>query len=127
MDRTGGEIVAEFQNIIKQLNRLCKMNFNSNNCSNTCPLELLHKKYLDAPSCKEELFVHTKEVEQIVSEWAAEHPEPIYPTWGEYLASIGVMKPAKPDETYEIWFTQLYSTNIPADIAQKLGLQPKEG
>ena len=58
--------------------------------------------------------------------WAAEHPEPVYPTWGEYLASIGVMKPVQHDKAYEVWFAQLYSTNIPADIAEKLGIAPKE-
>jgi hypothetical protein len=46
---------------------------------------------------------------------------------GEYLASIGVMKSAEPDKAYEVWFDQLYSTNIPADTAQKLGIEPKEG
>lgn len=66
------------------------------------------------------------ELEEALLSWAAEHPEPVYPTWGEYLASIGVMKPAQPDKAYEVWFTQLYSTNIPADIAQKLGIEPKE-
>lgn len=119
--------MAEFQNIIRQLNRLCEVNRATNNCANTCPLALLHKKYLDAPSCKDELFVHTKEVEQVVTEWAKENPEPVYPSWGEWLVEQGmaIAEKAKPSGiNYKT--TTMVKRRIPADIAQKLGIEPKE-
>ena len=57
-------------------------------------------------------------------QWAAEHPDPVYPTWGEWLVKMGVaeigsgmlgIQPAIAEQP------------IPADIAGKLGVKPKEG
>jgi hypothetical protein len=60
--------------------------------------------------------------------WAAEHPEPVYPTWGEWLESIEVIKynDRADSVNYLIRPTHKINTRIPADIAQKLGLQTKE-
>ena len=53
-----------------------------------------------------------------IEKWAAENPEPVYPTWGAYL-----------HEKYpnEVMLEEVFAKSIPADIAQKLGLEPKEG
>ena len=61
--------------------------------------------------------------------WAAEHPEPVYPTWGDWLAEIGLISWGNNgDGVYSVMVpTFKMCTKIPADIAQKLGLQPKEG
>ena len=45
-------------------------------------------------------------------EWAEAHPEPEYPTWVEWFNSMGGVDCGEP---------------IPADIAEKLGIKPKEG
>ena len=113
--------MAGFQEVCKHLKRMCERY--GNNCIK-CPLD--DKDFCDL-SAGDRTAETYKKAEEIIMSWAAEHPEPKYPTWGEYLASIGVMKPAKLDEAYEVWFTQLYSTKIPADIAEKLGIEPKEG
>lgn len=60
-------------------------------------------------------------IEKEVMAWAAEHPEPVYPTWVEWFREIGVVPPEQ--KGFHIWLHD----HIPADIAQKLGLQPKEG
>ena len=112
--------MAEFIEVARAKRRMCNMH--KKKCSE-CKLQE-NCSLLNAFAYNDN---EVKKFENEVMSWAAEHPEPQYPTWSEYLASIGVMKPAQPDKTYEVWFTQLYSTNIPADIAHKLGIEPKEG
>ena len=118
--------MAEFVQTMKDWKRMCNAMGQEDEYTACDKCDL---RDFDCPAIyeKECNSADWKHVERVVAKWAAEHPEPQYPTWGEYLASIGVMKPAQPDKAYEVWFTQLYSTNIPADLAQKLGLQPKEG
>ena len=67
------------------------------------------------------------ELEHIIMQWAAEHPEPVYPTWWEWLFGIGaVTRKVKPDVASNLIETGLLDP-IPADIAEKLGIEPKEG
>jgi hypothetical protein len=56
--------------------------------------------------------------------WAAEHPEPVYATFREWLISIGVIGQMS---THSIIADKLAMTPIPADLSEKLGLKPKEG
>jgi len=66
-------------------------------------------------------FKDAKLVEKIVMAWAAEHPEPVYPTWEEWLSD-------KYNLAYNDDFRLAMSREyIPADIAEKLGIEPKEG
>ncbi len=68
--------------------------------------------------------------------WAAEHPEPVYPTWGEWLISVGAARKIPTGIPFELpdrrivdppWETVVdTNTHIPADIAQKLGIKPNE-
>ena len=62
-------------------------------------------------------------VEAKVTVWAAEHPEPVYPTWWSWLINEGVIEKGS---TYTGAFDQLKTKSIPADIAEKLGVEPKE-
>lgn len=70
-------------------------------------------------------------------QWAAEHPEPVYPTWREWQHSMfpdadvrispcefGSMDRFKCDDKT---CTECMEQKIPADIAEKLGIKPKEG
>jgi hypothetical protein len=71
-------------------------------------------------------------IEKVVMSWAAEHPEPVYPTFGEWLEKQGIVKLVNGDR-YEKDGRKVYmllesvENQIPADIAQKLGIEPKEG
>lgn len=65
------------------------------------------------------------DVEKNVTAWAAEHPEPVYPTWEEWLITQGVIK-ENPNGGVGYPMPKLLEP-IPADIAQKLGIEPKEG
>ena len=60
-----------------------------------------------------------KKLENEVISWAAEHPEPVYPTWGQYFRRYYGLEYCKGHE--------MLLENIPADIAQKLGIELKEG
>lgn len=73
-------------------------------------------------------FKDAKLVEEIVMAWAAKHPEPVYPTWHDYLHSIGVLykKHTAGGDVTEIHWGNMMAP-IPAELAQKLGLHPKEG
>lgn len=117
--------MVKFQEVIRQFHRMCK----SGNCIEikTCPL----MKKPNAESCIMYAFENPCDFENIVMAWAAEHPEPVYPTWLEWLESLG----------FGIAYRDGYDTNgvdgwafsfneaekpIPADLAQKLGIKPKE-
>ena len=100
--------MAEFSEVMKQLNRICT----KSDCTN-CPMESM--------GCCGNIGFHcsnpikAERIEKIVMQWAAEHPEPKYPSWEEYLCSIG------------FWSYNSLSKPIPADIAKRLGIEPKEG
>lgn len=57
-----------------------------------------------------------------VEKWAADNPEPKYPTWGEYLCNIGLIHDCTESEDVVL---RLFNNVIPTEMAQKLGLQPK--
>lgn len=72
--------------------------------------------------------------EKEIMEWAAEHPEPVYPTWIEWLQERGIIPTF--DEAIKSMSSRTRAASfyvtaeafqpIPADIAQKLGIKPKE-
>jgi hypothetical protein len=71
---------------------------------------------------------HPALVEAAVMRWAAEHPEPVYETWFEYLLRIGVIPENAPTGGEYQWIVEsIKHKHIPADIAEKLRLQLKEG
>lgn len=107
--------MADFVQTMKDWRRMCK----SYTQCGACPLY----KY-DPGKCGRAVE-HTEQlldklnysiVEDTVNKWAAEHPEPVYPTWGTWLA-----------EKYDFDLREIMYAPIPADIAQKLGIEPKEG
>lgn len=125
--------MAEYNDVIKQFKRMCRYT-NHSGLPNECPL------YCKGHGCNIShcrlLAFEDKKFQNVVMSWAADHPEPVYPTWGDYLLSIGVVKiipdgiPAElPNgdivEPPKSFYVDL-NANIRSDIAQKLGLQPKE-
>ena len=108
--------MAEFTEVCKQWRRMCdsfgdKACQSYRPCAEQCPVGA-------NPVCGELREATPDDIQKFewaVMAWAAEHPEPKYPSWEEYLCSIGFCS-----------YNSL-SEPIPADIAQKLGLKPKEG
>ena len=75
--------------------------------------------------CRKIAFERPVEFAANVMQWAAEHPEPVYPTLKEWLKSAGFVTTFSVDCGEAIHVE--WDKPIPADIAEKLGLQPKEG
>ena len=69
-----------------------------------------------------------EDIELRIMSWAADHPEPVYPTWAEWLMEHGLVYAS--DSAYmKPWFVvnqRRIEKPIPDDIAQKLGIKPKE-
>ena len=110
--------MAEYVEVMNQKRRMCNSYVL---CSMGCPL-------YDTDFCSKNSGEKTNadflEVERRTMAWAAEHPEPVYPTFREWLISIGIIDQMS---THSVIADTLAMTRIPADLAQKLGIEPKEG
>ena len=124
--------MSEFTEVMRQAKRMCKA-FDDGHCSE-CPIG-------DANALECGITVTSdmdcKEVERRVMQWAAEHPEPSYHIWDEWQNSV--FPDAEKDITpctfgsrdlLNCFLDKTCSTckeqQIPADIAEKLGIKPKE-
>ena len=115
--------MAEFAQTMKDWHRMCKaMTFKKPNdpCS-VCKLEAYgcSPVYEAIDSYQD---VDFEVVGETITAWAAEHPEPKYQSWGEWLSEIGVFQCEDGE-----WRFAKANEPIPADIAEKLGIEPKEG
>lgn len=124
--------MAEFQEVARHWKRMCSRYWTITSCHG-CPIAE-HEGAYEACSAYETDVV---KMEELVMDWAAEHREPVYPTWEEWLLDNGVFEPdnvlingkcrfymeGKP--VLNIPTKKIYD-RIPADIAEKLGLEPKE-
>lgn len=99
--------MAEFQEVMRQKERMC----DSILCYK-CDIWRLCGD--NSSACQQFISNNPKKAEKVIMSWAKEHPEPIYPTWGEYLHALH-NEPSSRE----------LSKPIPADIAQKLGIEPK--
>jgi len=118
--------VAEFAEVMRQWVRA-----KIANSGGDMPLCSVQAKCIDA--------IEIKKIEQEVMAWAEENPEPVYPTWEEWLNSLGLIMQKEGTFT-EYRLNEIHSEimqvnvltskgdqHIPADIAEKLGIEPKEG
>ena len=110
--------MAEFRKVMEQWRRFCKSHSNCGECEFDGK-DICGQAHLsDVPYSDMELRIMS---------WAAEHPEPQYPTWWKYMCMIGVIPDELGDKTLgEMTVYSLMNTPIPADIAEKLGIEPKE-
>lgn len=118
--------MAEFQEMVRELHRLCETQrrLHENTC-NKCPIKIATMGTIF--QCYRYVLEKPKEAENIIMSWAAEHPEPVYPTWGEWLMQLGVMGRTSREMSNPYYAEAKAASPIPADIAQKLGIEPKEG
>ena len=104
--------MAEFSEVIKQFKRMCKSISAAKCTRGECSMG---REFgcENISQCRKIAFEAYDEFELRVMKWAAEHPV-IYPTWDQWLATQGV-------RSYDD-----LDNHIPADIAEKLGIEPKE-
>ena len=124
--------MSEFTDVMEQAKRMCKT-FSDGHCSE-CPIGNADVLECGITVTSE---MDCEEVERRVMQWAKKHPEPVYPTWDEWQNSVF------PDAEIDItpctfgsrdrlncFLEKTCSTckeqQIPADIAEKLGIKPKE-
>lgn len=105
--------MTEFQVVARHWKRMCKKYWRSTTCHG-CPIAENEKVY-EACSGYD---IDIGKMEELVMAWAAEHPEPVYPS---YLEVFGWGHKKTWAEIKDI-----LANPIPADIAQKLGIEPKE-
>ena len=105
----------EFQEVIKQMKLMCA--FFSPMC-NGCKLCMEMGTNNFCGEEPKEIRSDPALVEAVFMEWAAEHPEPVYETWGQYFRRYYGLEYCKGHE--------MLLENIPADIAKKLGIKTKE-
>lgn len=118
--------MANFNEVIKQFKRMCRYT-NYSGLTTGCPL------YQPGRGCNishcRKLAFDDEKFAGVVMAWAAEHPELVYPTWWEWLENMGIVGKAK-SEYSEVFDTISVGMRmfdpIPADIAQKLGIEPRE-
>ena len=113
--------MAEFTKVAHEWVRMCKAYSDAGDCLK-CPM-------VTNPICgymSDDNVANDKEIskaEADIMSWAAEHPEPVYPTWAEYLETLELYNKSVSDS---VMIDKLEITHIPAGIAQKLGIEPKE-
>lgn len=108
--------MAEYTEVMKTQKRMCKYYEKISDSCEGCPI---HEEEIAYICCEAPCAIDIKDVdkaEKLIMAWAVEHQEPVYPTWREYI-----------EDYTGILMIDVIDDPIPADIAEKLGLQPKEG
>lgn len=122
--------MADFTEVMRQWGRMCKALWGEEKFAKSCDgCEFQSKydrgeiEYLPCECKPDEMIQYLKDIERVASEWAAEHPEPVYPTWRDYMLRLRLGNLGFDYEND----ASLLDWNIPADIAEKLDIEPKEG
>lgn len=112
--------MADFVQTMKDWKRMCNAMGQEDEYTacNKCDLRLFGCPAIYEKECDDADWNH---VEGVVTAWAAEHPV-VYPTWAKYLETLGLYS-----ENVGVMVDNLENTRIIPDIAQKLGIEPKEG
>ena len=114
--------MAEYSVVMKEAKRMC-WHYTQGGNHDKCPMY----PSCNVSQCRKIAFERPEEFEGRVMKWAEEHPEPVYPTWYAWLANNGVVPiELHPDEAMLVTEIGLLK-QIPACIAEKYGIQPKEG
>ena len=128
--------MAEFFEVMKQAQRMC----GSNSCDNCMQPRITDGLCIWKGDLSEFTDEVIAEIEAKTMDWNAKHPEPQYPTWKEWNEqefpdAVSCVEPCR-FMSIEKWSNlsglKCYCCNdcrekpIPADIAKKLGIKPKE-
>ena len=131
--------MAQFTEVMRQARRMCS-SFGGE-CSDKCPLNCVIQVETD---CYRNLCICVgggfeeayKLIEERVMQWAAKHPEPSYPTWDEWQnrmfpdADVDIVPCTFGSRVRlncaERTCDECMEQQIPADIAEKLGIKRKE-
>ena len=109
--------MAEFSEVMKQWRRFCRSHKNCGECEFDGKGICGEAQLSDVPYA---------DIELRIMAWAEANPEPVYPTWREYIYDYCTELNPDLRGCNDYQFVAVFmGRHIPADIAQKLGLQPK--
>lgn len=113
----------EICDFLKSWKRMCKSMTEMDGCED-CPIvrNTHGARCGDMPCEMQDVESIAREVEK----WAAEHPDLVYPNWNQWLVSIGVIPKEIDNSQYRAIIDLGLIKPIPADIAEKLGVKPKD-
>ena len=116
-----------FQEVMKQWRRMCS-NLGNDDDALKCEKCPLGEERLCSFEISDIQDAELETSEQKVMAWAEMHPEPVYPTWGEWLLQQGIFRAGTEWNNGFLYqcVNDVIFEPIPADIAQKLGIEPKE-
>lgn len=128
--------MAEFKDVHRNMVRMCDaMRAEDNGCA-PCPLDGICAKFI---TLSEDAIAT---IERVVTQWAAEHPEPVYPSWTEGWKQLfpeadirHTLCPEVFGDKYRCdWCHDDNDDNdncdeclerpMPAEVAEKLGIKP---
>ena len=118
--------MADFVQVMKDWRRMCSTIQSENKktpfeswCHN-CPIEQFCVIDTEINDLTDNVF---RVIDERIQSWAAEHPEPVYPTMAKYLEQFGIT--IRRDGTVQADF---FKANEPMSetLAKKLGVEPKE-
>lgn len=131
--------MAEFAEVMRQANRICVRHEKCNDCPLAHQIDKFTNCDLNLTPCDftDETIL---QIEVKVNQWAAENPEPQYPTWREWQKENFPYLPDSYPLVHPCNFMSIYDAKcdnhsncgtcrdkpIPAEIAEKLGIKPKE-
>ena len=121
--------MADFVQTMKDWRRMCKVYTVFKHECEGCPLENIAEHACGAifePEFAD--VVNWQKLEGFVGKWATEHPELVYPTWGDWLAEIGLISWQNNGDVVNSVMVPTFKMckHIPADIAEKMGIKPKD-
>lgn len=113
--------MSDFVQTMKDWRRMCKhysdesVKNGQSSCVDMCPLGHNTACGIMEDALDSDIEVAAKEV----AKWVAEHPEPVYPTWVQWFRQMEIAPLEQ--KCFHSWLLE----PIPADIAEKLGIEPK--
>lgn len=128
--------MAEFMEVMRTARRMC---ISMGNCEENCPLHDTFSECSWLHNSPEDINENNlAKCEAAIMKWAAENPELRYPTWDEWQQEhfrdgANMIRPCEFMSRADAHcFVHMYADGcrdcanqpIPADIAQKLGIQP---
>lgn len=113
--------MTEFPKVMEQFKRMCGY-YSRDKMQKNCPMCASYPN-CNIGQCRKIAFEKPARFAATVMRWAAEHPEPVYPTWGEWLKQTPFIECYRDSAGFECRGYN-WNTPIPADIAEKLGLDP---
>lgn len=110
-----------FEEVMREWKRMCTAmdKLEPNDCYEACPFH--DGNWCGMYSIPKNLDFN--KIGEEVMKWAAENPEPIYPTWEEVLLSYNFIKYTIDDKGYK-HIHYGWRDRIPAEFAEKLGIAP---